>query len=109
MNNWIKTSDRLPETGKRVLIFVQEHIESRLHKVIFVGCYIAPKTVDAEDFLDTQEESFDDLSEFDEKDNKYYVLENWFCSIEEYGMLSAIDKKFVTHWQPLPEFPNEDK
>lgn len=78
MTNWIKCSERLPETGKPVIAFgIVEESESGMRSV--TEAYLC---------------SFG----------------YWSTFMSRYGSDSTdlLLLNHVTHWQPLPEAPNED-
>jgi hypothetical protein len=99
-SNWIKTIDRLPNNDKRVLI-VYMYLG---YRQISIGFYVPPKTLNAEDYFD-DDIAFSECSEFDEKNDKYWVKEGWFVEIPEFEGTVLLDRKDITHWQILPELP----
>jgi hypothetical protein len=100
---WISVEERLPETQRRVLVFFKnEYDRSR----ITCANYIAPKTVLAEDFLDS--EYSDGFEEYDEEKDCYWTPEGFYESNYETDVNYFLGYK-VTHWMPLPQHPQSNE
>ena len=101
---WISVKERLPEAERTV--FVRVFPESQYMKPYTTNaCYIPPKTVLAENFLDENSDGLAD--EYDESNDCYWVKEGWFeiCMEGEYNYKI---NGTITHWMPLPEPPKAD-
>jgi len=100
-NKWINVKDKKPKCQQKVLVFFKNSCDM---KIIAMAQYIPPKTVLEEDFI--AEEWWEDqsLSEHDEKEDCYWVIEGWFEYSEEAEMQYKIVDK-ITHWMELPDFP----
>jgi hypothetical protein len=102
---WISVKERLPEAERTV--FVRVFPESQYMKPYTTNaCYIPPKTVLAENFLDENSDGLAD--EYDESNDCYWVKEGWFeiCMEGEYNYKI---NGTITHWMPLPEPPKEQQ
>lgn len=96
--NWISIKEKLPESQQRVLgFYTNKYGKTRIEIV----CYIPPKEVLAEDFLN---EDADDCKEYDEQKDCYWVTEGWWESSWESDTNWKISEN-ITHWMPLPKLP----
>ena len=98
---WISVKERLPKAERTV--FVSVFPESQYMKPYTTNaCYIPPKTVLAENFLDENSDGLAD--EYDESNDCYWVKEGWFeiCMEGEYNYKI---NGTITHWMPRPEPP----
>ena len=100
VGGWISVNDRLPESGKSVLVSCQIKLMSGKHKYyVCEAMYTALKTVSAGAY-----DAFDDFdADYDEETDTYYYPEGWWELIhnwDDYSCVAIAD--FVTHWMPLP-------
>lgn len=100
---WVSVKDRLPESGKPVLIYCK--LKNMAGKL--VGGYMCEGFY-AERFkeVDCWNEG---VSEYSEENDEYYLLKGWYENVhnwDDYSCISIIEG-FVTHWMPLPPFPHE--
>ena len=98
MNAWIDSAEQKPESGIPVLVAVTSGNGSRTYRRILRAEYAAPKTLLA----------YDDLGEYDEAADEYYCVEGWYES-NEYEDVHWRINDAVTHWQPLPKWPEEGR
>lgn len=99
MNDWISVKDRLPESGKHVLLCCGTTPNGR--KYICDGYYAAPKSITCNDCGDC-------TTEYDEENDEYFLLEGYYEVIKNWDDFSSITiGDLVTHWMPLPEPPKE--
>lgn len=98
MSDWIKVSDRLPRSGKKVLIFP--------HKKI--GFYTKSGCVEYE-----EEAWFCSIENCQACENcaMHTLDEGWYEEIDEHGRCESFYDSLegVTHWMPLPEPPEEQE
>lgn len=97
---WIRVSSGLPESGVHVLVVVQAPRRVRLRAL-----YAAPKTLL---YLDNgDEDDFDQNAECDEKSGDYFCLPGWYEACDSADGFFKIEDE-VTHWMPLPAFPEAE-
>ena len=96
---WINVKDRLPEAGRRVILFQQV---SEVRKVPVFGFY-APKR--AVEYKGGDQWGLD--ADYVEADDKYYIPEGFYEQIENWDDIAfiAISKNDVTHWAYMPNLP----
>ena len=104
--SWISVEDELPEAAVRVYA-VQQYI-NEVGKIIMwqtMAQYIPPMTINADDFLDPY--YADDLQEYNEEDDIFYVKEGWF----ETNIESDINYKIndIKYWKPQFPMPPKNK
>ena len=100
---WISVNERLPESGEHCLISCTvKRFDGTHGQYVCVGYY-------AEKFKHLAHGVDDDcVSEYNEENDEFYIAEGWYEVIknwDDYGFVAIGD--FVTHWMPLPEFPEE--
>lgn len=102
MAEWISVKDKLPESGKIVLLLC----EIRYSGGKVCGHYVCDGYY-AKRYTETVYRCGDDIAcEYNEEDDEYYLEEGWYEVIknwDEYNSIVISD--FVTYWQPLPEPP----
>lgn len=97
---WIPVSERLPESGERVLACCRvKWLGGGGRTYVCAAFHSAPKTETcvSSDGIDM---------EYDEETDEYYLPEGWWEVInnwDDYSFVAIGD--FVTHWMPLPEPP----
>ena len=94
---WIPVSERLPESGERVLACCRvKWLGGGGRTYVCAAFHSAPKT-------ETCVSSDDIDMEYDEETDEYYLPEGWWEVInnwDDYSFVAIGD--FVTHWMPLP-------
>lgn len=98
---WISVKDRLPESGKHVLICCE--IRPSKKKYVCDGYYASKHNIATHDVDD------DIAYEYDEEADEYFLHEGWYEVIrnwDEYSSIVIAD--FVTYWMPLPKPPKEE-
>lgn len=102
MNEWISIHDRLPENEQRVLICSERKLfNDKIVQIRTIGMY-EDGTMHTENSRYTWEDS---EFEYREETDDYIIPKGWFeqnVYCEEFGIVDD----FVTHWMPLPHFPN---
>ena len=100
MNNWIKTSDQMPEPGAVVLACVSSVNNSgKAVREIIRAVWISK-------FFEPDEDNFCGDSEYNEDNDKYYWPEGWY----EWNSGDETHWRMhneITYWTPLPNFPKE--
>lgn len=99
MSEWISVKDRVPESGKDVLLHVTGK-DIYTYQYICVGFYAAKNSI--------VDDSGDGVaSEYDEQTDKYYLIAGWYEAIHNWDDYSSIYiEDRVTHWMPLPKPPS---
>ena len=99
--SWISVKDRLPDSGKHVLVACEGLLITGRRKYYYAceAIYAAPKTVIASEYEDID-------GVYDEETDGYYLPEGWWGVVYNCEYIYFIDD-FVTHWMPLPEPPEE--
>ena len=97
-SQWISIDDRLPD--KKVLATYKNSAGKN-------------RIIVAEHFKRFEIESMgesDDYDEYCEDKDAYFYREGWYEQQDNWGEYASIfvNEGDVTHWQPLPEKPNED-
>lgn len=93
---WVKCSDRMPESGQYVLAY----LKNQLGKGRRIRAFYAAK------FTEESNGDWDEFAEYDEERDKYYTPEGWY-ETNEYEETHWKVTDPVSHWMPLPEPPND--
>lgn len=97
MDNWIKCSDKMPESTQRVLAYYQERGKNRIE----LACYIHHRTVKAEDYFSEESAGCED---YDELTDTVWVDAGWYEDSWVADTNWRLDEN-ITHWMPLPQCP----
>ena len=101
MSEWISVKDRVPESGKDVLLHVTGK-DIYTYQYICVGFYAAKNSI-------VGAGGFDGSIEYDEQSDNYYLIAGWYENIYNWDSYTCVYiDDTVTHWMPLPEPPEED-
>jgi len=100
--NWIKTSDMLPPSGKKVIAAYRNSAGNWRQIMAF---WVAPKTEEA------NEEWEEGTAEYDEEADCYWVKSGWYEQIDNWDEYTscAVGEGEVSHWQPRPEPPSDER
>lgn len=100
MSEWISVKDRLPESGKHVLVCCSIHlIGGGLSTYVCDAFHTDQKTIvcNCDDDIDM---------DYDEETDEFYFPVGWWEVIKNWSDYSCVAiEDFVTHWMPLPEPP----
>ena len=113
-DKWVKTTDRLPESGQDVLAAYNLGVDRgsiwRTVKAFYAARYTVEYDItecDDVDYNDPKErEHF--IAEYDVKTKQWYLKESWYEDYDfcEEFMYYHIDAD-IEIWQPLPEYPDD--
>lgn len=97
-NRWIPTAEKMPEPGVPVIALVNpnEYGKKRRIRAMWAPAKTLELALDAEG------------GEYSEEDDKYYCEEGWY-ETNEYEEVHWNVSGTVTHWQPLPPYPEGDE
>ena len=91
---WISIGDKLPDAGVMVLAYYKNSFGKHRR----IRAFYAPE----QSIEDTSDD--DDICDYDEEQNVYWLREGWFESNEAEEYFYSVDGK-ISHWMPLPEPP----
>ncbi len=97
--DWISVEDRLPETGRAVLV---ARFGWTGKEVVTRAFYVAKHTLDADDWEDWED------ADYDEAADQYWCPEGWYEEMTSEHCDYFYPVGGVTDWQPLPAFPGVD-
>ena len=100
---WISVKDGLPEDGKHVLVICEIRPIGRASRKYVCEAFYTRK-------FSISDVSFEDdiAYDYNEEEDEYYLKEGWYECIHNWDEYSSIViGDFVTHWQNLPEPPEE--
>ena len=103
MSGWISVEDRLPETGQMVIAtYKNNYGKWRTIVANYTQRWTEPSN-------DIETDWNDDISEYHEEKDEYFLLAGWYERIENWGDYEfiTVGEGTVTHWIPLPEPPKE--
>ena len=98
VGGWISVKDRMPESGKHVLVTCEIRPIGRKSRQYVCEAFYAEK-YSISDVGSEDEISYD----YNEEEDEYYLKEGWYECVhnwDEYSSIVIWD--FVTHWMPLP-------
>lgn len=101
---WIPVSERLPESGKEVLMNVayNNRNQSEYDKVA-KGFYVESFSIKEETWSD-----FTGNEDYCEEDDTYYIRQGWYsvCNfVDDFSYIDVPSGFTVTHWKPLSAPP----
>jgi hypothetical protein len=102
-NGWIPITEGFPEVNKDVQVTFREYMEysKEYRHGTCKAIYIPNHTITIEDMGWNE---YEDVEEYDEQEDCYYVKCGWYEVIENCGDYSHVDINCeVTAWRPLPE------
>ena len=100
---WIPVTERLPESGKHVLLCCE--VRPAMKRYICDGYYAKAKSI-----INSCSFDYECAVEYDEERDEYFLLEGFYEVIKNWDDFTSITiEDFVTHWMPLPEPPKEER
>ena len=99
---WIPVTERLPESGKTVLVSARDKTFGHRHTLM--AAHIGHHEAKTEDY---GWQEYDGDAEYDEEADCFWIPECWWESnFVEDNTNWIIDSDYeITHWMPLPEPP----
>lgn len=98
-DGWIPVSERLPESGKHVLLCCE--VRPAMKRYICDGYYAKAKSI-----INSCSFDYECAVEYDEEQDEYFLLEGFYEVIKNWDEYTSITiEDFVTHWMPMPEPP----
>lgn len=100
-DNWIPVTERLPESGKHVLLCCEIPRSMNRNRYVCDGYYAKAKSIACN--------LYDECAlEYDEEQDEYFLQEGFYEVIKNWDDFSSITiEDTVTHWMPLPQSPKE--
>lgn len=100
VGGWVSVKDRLPESGKHVLITCEiRSLYGYKKQYVCEAFYAAEHSISEGKYPDDT-----DCYDYSEEDDEYYLKEGWYEVIHNWDDYSSVViYDFVTHWMALPE------
>lgn len=86
VNTWISVDDRLPESGKHVLVVCEVRLFSGWKQHYVCEAFYAPTHTISVGYYPDDSECY----EYDEEDDNYYLLEGWYECIHNWDEYSSV-------------------
>ena len=103
-NSWILFENKKPETHDRVLICFKNRHNEKNPPYVTIATYIAPRSVNAEDFLD--DECCDSFyeSDYEESTDIFWTPDGFYETLWEPD-INIFVSNTVTHWKVIDQPP----
>lgn len=100
MSEWIKCSERMPKSGETVLAAYRNH-HGNWRRIC--AQWIKRHTVEA------SPEFEEGVAQYDDDTDTYYLVEGWWERIDNWDdyYRVLVHEGTPTHWQPLPQPPED--